>query len=160
MESLNEKTSPFRETHTRKVFKNTANLSLRGTTYDATHMDKFLGSQYCNLNVNATATNKDYNANKSLTAHSASNVNHRSSSINNKLANDNSNNAKSLLKSYMTTSNTIRPSVAFTSSSRDQVPRVLTYVDLYDGPSSLQQRDGEVTLNDKLKESGQGSIYE
>jgi hypothetical protein len=55
MEALNEKTSPFRETHTRKIFKNTANLSLRGNTYDATHMDKFLNSSYCNLNATATA---------------------------------------------------------------------------------------------------------
>ena len=28
------------------LFRNTANLSLKGTTYDATHMDKFLRSDY------------------------------------------------------------------------------------------------------------------
>ena len=57
MATLNEKNSPFRETHTSKVFKNTANLSLRGNTYDATHMDKFLGSAYCNLNATAKEIN-------------------------------------------------------------------------------------------------------
>jgi hypothetical protein len=48
LSTLNEKTSPFRDSKTRTVFKNTANLSLRGTTYDATHLDRFLSSEYCN----------------------------------------------------------------------------------------------------------------
>ncbi len=45
--TLNEKNSPFKDSKTRTIFKNTANLSLRGTTYDATHMDRFLGSTFC-----------------------------------------------------------------------------------------------------------------
>ena len=48
IEGLNEKTSPFRDSKSRTLFKNTANLSLRGNTYDATHMDKFLTTTYCN----------------------------------------------------------------------------------------------------------------
>lgn len=59
MDTLNEKTSPFRETRTHKVFKNTANLSLRGTTFDATHMDRFLNSPYCNLNQSNAAADND-----------------------------------------------------------------------------------------------------
>lgn len=58
MQTLTEKTSPFRETQTRKIFKNTANLSLRGTTFDATHMDRFLNSPYCNLNQSYLANDK------------------------------------------------------------------------------------------------------
>ena len=44
LSQLTEKTSPFRDTTTRKIFKNTANLSLHGGTYDAKHLDKFLVS--------------------------------------------------------------------------------------------------------------------
>ena len=47
LSGLNEKTSPFKDSRTRKVFKNTANLSLNGFTYDAKHLDTFLDkSQY------------------------------------------------------------------------------------------------------------------
>ena len=45
-DQLTEENSPFRETNTRKIFKNTANLSLHGGTYDAKHLDKFITSQY------------------------------------------------------------------------------------------------------------------
>lgn len=33
------------------VFKDCANLNLKGSTFDAMHMDKFLGSEYCNKNM-------------------------------------------------------------------------------------------------------------
>ena len=46
LDTLNEKTSPFTDTKTQKIFKNTANLTLKGSTYDATHLDSFLQSQY------------------------------------------------------------------------------------------------------------------
>ena len=46
--TLDEKTSPFKDSKTRTIFKNTANLSLRGHTYDATHLDRFLSTAYCN----------------------------------------------------------------------------------------------------------------
>lgn len=42
LDTLNEKTSPFTDTKTQKIFKNTANLTLKGSTYDATHLDSFL----------------------------------------------------------------------------------------------------------------------
>jgi len=43
---MQETDTPFRPTKTQTVFKNTANLSLRGSTYDAGHLDKFLHSQF------------------------------------------------------------------------------------------------------------------
>lgn len=46
LQTLTENKSPFRLTQTQKIFKNTANLSLRGNTYDARHLDKFLNSSY------------------------------------------------------------------------------------------------------------------
>ena len=33
-------------TKTERIFQNTANLQLRGNTYDANHLDKFLDSGY------------------------------------------------------------------------------------------------------------------
>lgn len=47
LDQLTEDNSPFRDNTTHKIFKNTANLSLHGGTYDAKHLDKFLNSQYC-----------------------------------------------------------------------------------------------------------------
>lgn len=46
LSQLTEDSSPFKDTKTTNLFRNTANLTLKGTTYDATHMDKFLTSQY------------------------------------------------------------------------------------------------------------------
>ena len=46
MSTLDEKNSPFVPTKTQQIFQNSANLQLRGNTYDATHLDKFLSSGY------------------------------------------------------------------------------------------------------------------
>ena len=56
MDQLNETNSPFVPTKTQQVFKNSANLSLRGSTYDARHLDKFLAGDY---------GDKSYNPNRS-----------------------------------------------------------------------------------------------
>ena len=54
--TMTEKDTPFRPTHTQKVFKNAANVQLRGTTYDARHMDKFLESGFGEKSVQMDAT--------------------------------------------------------------------------------------------------------
>lgn len=61
LQSLTEKESPFRIGKTQQIFKNTANLSLKGTTYDAKHLDKFLNSSYgySKDNIKSLSTNKD-----------------------------------------------------------------------------------------------------
>ena len=44
-------------------------------------------------------------------------------------------------------SSVVRPSVSFVSMNREH-PTQKIYVDQYDGPSSLQQRDGIPTLRE------------
>jgi len=43
---MTEDDTPFKPNKTQQIFKNTANVTLRGSTFDATHMDKFLGSGF------------------------------------------------------------------------------------------------------------------
>ena len=43
---MTEDQSPFKPSRTQLIFKNAANVSLRGSTFDATHMDKFLQSGF------------------------------------------------------------------------------------------------------------------
>ena len=50
--------------------------------------------------------------------------------------------------SYTRNSNAIKPSVSFMNLSRDQA-KVKHFVDLQDGPSSLQKRDQVATLKEK-----------
>ena len=46
LNSMTEDDTPFKPSRTQTIFKNTANVSLRGNTYDAKHLDKFLGSNF------------------------------------------------------------------------------------------------------------------
>jgi len=46
LKTLDEKNSPFVPTKTQQIFQNSANLQLRGNTFDATHLDKFLSSGF------------------------------------------------------------------------------------------------------------------
>lgn len=43
---MTEEDTPFRPSKTQTIFKNAANVQLRGSTFDATHMDKFIGSGF------------------------------------------------------------------------------------------------------------------
>jgi len=36
---MTDEDTPFKPSRTQTIFKNTANVSLRGNTYDATHLD-------------------------------------------------------------------------------------------------------------------------
>lgn len=44
--SMTEEETPFKPSRTQVIFKNAANVSLRGHTYDAKHLDKFLNSGF------------------------------------------------------------------------------------------------------------------
>ena len=46
LQSLTEANSPFVPSKKQQIFLNSANLLLRGSTFDASHMDSFLGSSY------------------------------------------------------------------------------------------------------------------
>ena len=52
------------------------------------------------------------------------------------------------LVSYTRDSNAVKPSVSFMNLSRDQA-KLKHFVDLQDGPSSLQKRDQVATLKEK-----------
>ena len=52
------------------------------------------------------------------------------------------------LPSYMISTQAIKPSVSFRSLGRDQV-NITHYVDLQDGPSTLQKRKGIPTAKEK-----------
>jgi len=108
--SMREEHSPFRPTKTNLLFKNTANLSLRGTTYDATHLEKFLKSPYGDKNT-ATAT-------------PGRGATHSPRAIQSQLA------------ATIASNNSIKPSIAFLGLKRD-VPQFGHYVDLSDSPSTL-----------------------
>jgi len=43
---MTEKDSPFVETKTKRIFKDSANVNLRGSTFDALHLDSFIASDY------------------------------------------------------------------------------------------------------------------
>ncbi len=43
---MTEDDTPFKPSKTQQIFKNAANVTLRGTTYDARHMDRFLSSNF------------------------------------------------------------------------------------------------------------------
>ena len=43
---MKEEDSPFKLKRTDNIFKNTANVALKGTTFDASHMDNFLKGQF------------------------------------------------------------------------------------------------------------------
>jgi len=50
-------------------------------------------------------------------------------------------------KAYTMSTSVVRPSIAFVSMNREQ-QKMTTYVDLYDGPSSLQKRDQVPTMKE------------
>ena len=52
LQKLDETVSPFVDTKNQQIFKNVANLSLRGNTYDAKHLDQFLTSDYGDKSYN------------------------------------------------------------------------------------------------------------
>ena len=46
LQTLTDRNSPFVQTKTQTLFQNSANLQLRGNTFDATHLDQFLAGSF------------------------------------------------------------------------------------------------------------------
>ena len=46
MNNMTDDDTPFKLSKTQTLFKNAANVQLRGNTFDATHLDKFLQSGF------------------------------------------------------------------------------------------------------------------
>ena len=107
--TLDERTSPFTDTQAQKIFKNTANLTLKGNTFDANHLDSFLTSQYCSKPQSTTFNN-------SVSQH------HTYGGINDSKS--------SSLKrgSYTMNSSVVRPSISFVSMNREHATQKI-YVD-------------------------------
>jgi len=55
---MTEKDSPFVHNKTQTIFKNAANVQLRGSTFDACHLDKFLSSGFGERSISHFDENK------------------------------------------------------------------------------------------------------
>ena len=130
---LDETNSPFVPTLSQVLFKNTANVQLRGSTYDARHLDKFLGSAYGDksFTINNRSRQEVTDLDTSVTRNRSLNAN---------------------LPDYLVNSHAIKPSVSFLCLGRDR-QTFNSYVDLQDGPSSLQKRPSIPTTYERFTKS-------
>lgn len=129
--SMTEEDTPFKANRTQTIFKNTANVSLRGTTYDAKHLDRFLGSNF---------------GEKQIQVGEGSQMMHQSTvSARTGPGGGGGSNMMSYLMNG--TSNSIKPSVAFVSMSRKEYKQN-HYTDEQDGPSALQMLGNEKAQKD------------
>ena len=101
LQRMDETQTPFVPSRTQLIFKNTANLQLRGSTYDAKHLDRFLSSEFGDRSVNPERTTRVEGAddleasvarNRSLHQH---------------------------LPSYLINSQAIKPTTSFLNQARD-----------------------------------------
>lgn len=70
VQSLTQEKSPFKPTRAQVMFKNTANLTLRGSTYDARHLDRFLTSTYGERSLNSDRNRQYMNMTAEVSGHS------------------------------------------------------------------------------------------
>lgn len=171
LQKLNEQNSPFVPTKTQQIFQNSANLQLRGNTFDASHLDKFLQSDYGERGLGtgtysvdgtskaapATATFQQTAGEQGSQMQQNTNLVtgdsiYEQASMEERDANSTMmqqhKTAHSSAPSYVVNSQVIKPSVSFMNLSRDQA-KIKHYVDLMDGPSSLQKRENVPTMRDK-----------
>lgn len=119
--AMTEDDTPFRPTRTQTIFKNAANVTLRGNTYDAKHMDKFINSSFGEKSIQMGAS-----------AH-----HHLNSTIQAGKAGPGGGGGSNMLSYLLSgTTNSIKPSVSFISMSRDEYKQI-KYYDENDGPSPL-----------------------
>ena len=117
--NMTEDDTPFKPSTTQKIFKNAPNVSLRGATYDAKHLDSFLGSGF---------------GEKSLQVNSG-NVSSRPG--------PGGGGGSNMVNFMMSgSSNQIKPSVSFLSMGRKDYKQI-KYTDEYDGPSPMQTLGNE-----------------
>lgn len=111
---MTESDTPFKPNHTQRVFKNAANVQLHGTTYDARHLDSFLGSNFGDKSIQV---GHDGSASARVTPGGG---------------------GGSYMMNYLFsgTSSTIKPSVSFMSMGRKDYKQI-KYTDEQDGPSPM-----------------------
>lgn len=134
---MTEADTPFKPSTTQKIFHNAANVQLRGHTYDAKHLDKFLGSNFGerSMQVNesgAPTSNKHFKKTPGLGSYQHG----RAATA-----------ERQALAQVMNSAN-IKPSVAFMSMGRADYKQI-KYTDEQDGPSSLQIIACDKTRKDK-----------
>ena len=131
--SMTEDDTPFRPSRTQTIFKNAANVTLRGGTYDAKHLDKFLNSGFGERSI----TLRD------------SVPSHMHNTLNGSRAGPGGGGGSNMMSYLMSgTTNSIKPSVSFISMSRDEYKQI-KYYDENDGPSPLQILGNEKAFKDR-----------
>ena len=130
--NMTDEETPFKQSKTQTLFKNAANVALSGHTFDAKHMDKFIGSQYGEKQFQPGAElNKRSVGMKSVLPHSGGGASFISSLTQNM-------------------NSRIRPSFSFVSMPRSEYKQHI-YVDENSGPSPLQLQSNP--LKDKNNKS-------
>ena len=119
--SMTEEDTPFKPNRTQTIFKNTANVSLRGNTYDAHHLDRFLGSNFGEKQIQVGEGNSVIGHQSTVSARKGS-----------------GGGGGSNMMSYLMNGagGSIKPSVSFVSMSRKEYKQH-HYTDEQDGPSSM-----------------------
>jgi hypothetical protein len=133
-----EKDTPFRQTKHETLFKNVANVTLKGTTFNATHMDKFLTSGYGEHTYQSAVESKvspiDKNTGRTTGPGGGGGSN---------------------IMSYLSSSSQIRPSYSFMGLTREEQKQD-KYVDMNSGPSPMQIVGNERAFKDKF---GDRKVY-
>ena len=133
LRNMTEDETPFKPSRTQKIFKNAANVSLRGHTYDATHLDKFLQSGFGERSIQVGETVSGVSPMNTLTARAGPGGGGGSSMMNYLMSG---------------TTNSIKPSVSFISMGRKDYKQI-KYTDELDGPSPLQILGNEKAFKDR-----------
>ena len=119
--NMTEKDTPFKPSTTQKIFKNAANVQLRGNTYDARHMDSFLGSGFGDRSVQFAEHPHLSGPRNAQSARSSPGGGGGSNMVNFLMSGS---------------SSQIRPSVSFLSMGREEYKQI-KYTDEMDGPSPM-----------------------
>lgn len=133
--NMTEDQSPFKLTKTQTIFKNAANVSLRGSTFDATHLDKFLDSDFGEKSMIGNIVDQS-----------------KRNEVTNRTGGPGGGGGSNLMSYLSNNTNSIRPSISFISMNRDEY-KMTEYPDLMDGPSPMQILGNEKALKDKFKEN-------
>lgn len=136
LNNMTEDDTPFKASRTQSIFRNTANVSLRGSTYDATHLDKFLSS---NFGEKSLQINEGGHYTDNLIAHSTVSAH----------AGPGGGGGSNMISYLLNgTTNSIKPSVSFISMGRQDYKQI-KYTDENNGPSPLQILGNEKAFKDK-----------
>ena len=144
LSAMTEEDTPFKPTVSQRIFKNAANVQLRGQTYDARHMDKFLDSNFGERSI-------QLDANGVPMQNTMSNMSRIQQGYSAYLTSMKTTSNQHALSSHM--SSAIKPSVCFLNLPREASKIVGIPPDMIDGPSPLQKLGNDVTLKDKINKT-------